>query len=349
MLDLTKMREIVEKLHIVRIKAEFGDEGVSVFKRLVDALTSIYQRIDPSTMSGPLIVFSSIDPLAEDHAGATTVCDLSSVANALDDAVGFKVLRSGQVAIYNVSIADAASLSKDHLVYVFNGSVEIFIANEKQLEIINPYPTVHSTIFAKPTFRSLEHALEIYQNQIARKTSCIILSQAWDSEWRTCYRKKPEVVMRRSLYQFLNGYLQDAEVRPEQIVDESHPVDIKVSWLFSIQRGIIEIKWLGDSREKGVIKTSYRDARAKEGAQQLADYLDSSETWGGNVQTRGYLVIFDGRRRNVRNDTGKLSCADGYHYRDQEIAYSPDFSVTRKDYARPSRFFMDPICDGAGA
>jgi hypothetical protein len=208
---------------------------------------------------------------------------------------------------------------------------------------------VHSTIFAKPTFSSLDHALDIYETKVARKTSCIILNQAWDSEWRTCYGNKPEVAMRQSLYQFLNGYLQDAEVRPEQHVDESHPVDIKVSWLFSIQRVIIEIKWLGDSRENGKITTPYRDARAREGARQLADYLDKSETWGANVKTRGYLVVFDGRRRKVKDDTVKLSCVDGLYYRDQEIQYSPDYAETRTDYAKPRRFFMEPICDGPAA
>jgi hypothetical protein len=173
--------------------------------------------------------------------------------------------------------------------------------------------------------------------------------EVWDSENRICFKKKPEARMRQSLYQFLRAYLQDAEVRPEQNNDETHPVDVKVSWLFSIQRAIIEIKWLGDSRDNGVIGTSYRPARANEGATQLASYLDQSQTWGSNVKTRGYLVVFDGRRRNVNDSTQALDEADGFYYRDKDIEYEPDYSKFRQDFATPVRFFMNPILSAANA
>jgi hypothetical protein len=274
---------------------------------------------------------------------------MDSIGHEFTGADIIQVLDDESLALLADANADAATLSQQGVVYSFAGGVELIYAKGECFRLVNPLPALHASVFSRPTYRSLEDALEIYRVRIARDTSCIILMDVWDSDKRICFKKKPEAKMRQSLYQFLSGHLQDAEVRPEQNNDESHPVDVKISWLFSIQRAIIEIKWLGDSREGGAIGTSYRPARANEGAAQLASYLNQSQAWGANVRTRGYLVVFDGRRRNVSATTQALSETDGFYYRDKEIDYDPDFGQLRQDFAPPVRFFMNPILSVATA
>lgn len=149
--------------------------------------------------------------------------------------------------------------------------------------------------------------------------------------------------MRQSLHQFLRDAFPDAEVRPEQVVDESHPVDIKVTWADTTHRAIIEIKWVGDSvDEQGHPTTTYRDARARAGAKQLSDYLDGDAETAARLRTRGYLVVFDARRRGLTAGQSTISAADGLHYRDKEFVYDPEYHTTRSDFALPVRMFAEP-------
>src|SRR5207248_846259 len=116
----------------------------------------------------------------------------------------------------------------------------------------------------------LGDALEHYRTKMVRESSCKILSKAWADEQRIFVKNAQEWVMRDSLTQFLKCHLRgNFEVRPEQVVDESHPVDIKVTWWGTNSLAIIEIKWLGTPKyDDGRLGTQYSDARAREGAKQ---------------------------------------------------------------------------------
>lgn len=342
------MRQIAESLHLAAITRCFGQSGVESFKRVVETVSQLYQRFDPALRDRPLIVISQneLTPILADGASVLKINDVDHEFAACDV---IHILEDGRLALFSDPTADPVTLSQAGVVYTFSPGAEHFYAGGEKFLMLNPLPSLHASVFSRPTYRSLEEALQVYRTRIARETSCIILMGIWDTPNRICFKKKPEATMRQSLYHFLNGYLQDAEVRPEQNNDESHPVDVKVSWLFSIQRAIIEIKWLGDSRDGGVISTTYRPARANEGAAQLASYLDQSKTWGANVRTRGYLVVFDGRRRNVTHSTTSVNGADGHYYRDHEIQYQPDDAQIRDDFADPIRFFLNPVLSAATA
>ena len=57
-------------------------------------------------------------------------------------------------------------------------------------------------------------------------------------------------------------------------------------------RALIEIKWVGDSLTKGSNGerfTRFRDARAQEGADQLADYLDREGSTDPATSLKGLL------------------------------------------------------------
>ena len=204
----------------------------------------------------------------------------------------------------------------------------------------------YSSIFAIPTFDDLKLALFGYRDKHVRRTSCRILEQVWRGQKRIIFRAGPEPTMRNSLTQFLKACLRgNVEVRPEQNVDESHPVDIKVTWFMSNRLALIEIKWLGASTKTARTLVRYSDSRARSGAKQLADYLDENAIQAPRQQTRGYLVIFDGRRAKIKPSTRRVNHADGFKYEHSEIVFSPKHHEKRSDFEPPIRMFMEPVCE----
>jgi len=152
--------------------------------------------------------------------------------------------------------------------------------------------------------------------------------------------------MRNSLEQHLRSSLRgDVEIRPEQVVDEGNPVDIKVTWQFSNRLALIEIKWLGKSKNsEDQITAKYYDKRAREGAEQLADYLERNKPRASVHITRGYLVIIDGRRYRMSDDAEAINQINGFYYENREVEFDPKFHEVRRDFEPPIRMFVEPIC-----
>ena len=149
--------------------------------------------------------------------------------------------------------------------------------------------------------------------------------------------------MRRSLANFLYNVLRDVDVGQEQNVDESHPVDIRITWIGNNRRALIEIKWLGQSVDNdGKKKTEWFAARAKDGAKQLTEYIDAEYRRLPLHDRRGYLVIIDGRRRGLSEGCTALDPPDSLWYRDKEIGFDPAFHEIRSDFETPIRMFAEP-------
>lgn len=340
------MRQIVEELYVARIDNVFGNQGIAAFRELLDTLTQLFRLHDPWQRNGALTIF--IRPQRVNTVSPTTYpskefAGLSSLTHELDEPCMIERLDSGRLLIFDPAEYNPTSLSQDAIVYVYENGVERFYVGGQTYKIINP-SSIHASAFCRPTFSSLETALDQYRTRVALDSSCFILQNVWAEDKRIFLKPKPEATMRRSLHQYLSGCFPDAEVRPEQIVDESHPVDIKITWAETNRRALIEIKWLGRSRNgDGSLGTYYTDGRANEGAKQLADYLDGNKTAGPGLRTRGYLVVFDARRRNLNEQTTEVTAENGLYYQSKDITYVPPYHEDRTDFAAPVRFFSIPI------
>lgn len=199
----------------------------------------------------------------------------------------------------------------DHICYRYNAPQnESLIIKETHFQLSDYYDSAVSSIFAQPTYRELDEAIDYYNTRYAKNSSCAVLSQIWADKAKREFIQKPEHFMRDSLWQCLQNILRNHTVKREQIVDATHPVDIKVTWPIISNIALIEVKWLGDSGQ-----TKYRDPRANEGAKQLINYLVSSMQEEPDKHFVGYLVVFDGRRGKVKNQ-----------YAQQEINYNPQYS-----------------------
>ena len=348
-IDLDVMRAIAEEMYVPHVQRHFGLPGVEALRQLVSAVRRIYRDLEPSLHAGVLMVIARPMGVVQTIALGSTAHVITPGQMVQHQVVGdcaVYALPNGRLEVYG-ALPDPIQLSSEAIVYTYHDRTERIFVGGETFMIRNPSPAAMASIFARPTFSSLDAALTRYATEVVNKTVCFILDHEADGIWaedhRLFLRAKPEEIMRRSLHQYLRDAFPDAEVRPEQVVDESHPVDIKLTWADTTHRAIIEIKWIGDSvDENGKITTQYRDARANAGAKQLSDYLDSDAETAARLRTRGYLVVFDARRRSLAENQATIDAANGLYYRDREITYDPDYHAQRNDFAIPIRMFAEP-------
>ena len=258
--------------------------------------------------------------------------------------ISIQVKPDGSVDVgLNVNL-NYGQIRKAGILYTYENdfSLEKFYGKEQAIKL-TPIPGSDS-YFAIQTFKELEEALEYYGTKIARHSNCEIMKKAWFDETRIFFKNAPEHTLRDSLTEYLKISLRNTEARPEQVVDRSHPVDIKITWSLANRMALIEIKWLGKSlynRKKQFTKI-YSDVRALKGAKQLTEYLDANKIQAPTYPTKGYLVIFDARRWNCNINTASVDKKNGMRYENSVIRYNPIYQNERSDYSAPYRFFIEP-------
>lgn len=220
---------------------------------------------------------------------------------------------------------------------------ESVVTSLKVFEVESPVGL--SSPFAMPYFRDLDSALQEYYVQRARQSTCLNLKKAWGDTNRFALSNRPEQHMRRSLHDYLSIRLRDAEptVLQEQNVNETEPVDIRIQWLDTNRLTILEIKWLGDSLsgDGTAITTKYRDARAKEGYEQVRDYLIEQRLSLPGQIVRGRLIVFDARRSGITRASGSTTCIDPWSFESATIDYADVFDPD-PGLDEPVRYFLEP-------
>jgi hypothetical protein len=342
--DLAAMKGLAESLYTARIAAQYGGPGLIALRRLLESVNETHRQSAYETWNDGLTIFAPLNPDDEilDPAGSV---DLTSaeLAQRLEQGATIMPIDRQRMRVW-FQTYDPIELGQSAVVYHFQGNDHFVI--DGALEVV-PNGSGLPSAFGLPTFLELEDALMFYGIRLARQSSCYVLQGCWHDGRRTFLKNKPEATMRKSLAQYLRGSLRAhelVEVREEQNVDESHPVDVKVTWSLTNRLALIEIKWLGDSVnvEGTAPSTSYRDARACEGAKQLVDYLDENKVRAPQHITRGYLVVFDARRRGANAIDVVLSAEDARYFVNQEIAFEPVWEETRPDFHKPLRFYLEP-------
>lgn len=343
--DLEKMKHMQAKLYTSAVQAAFGDVGSEALKHLISGIAQIHSLLDPGLRRQPLALFADVGLHPAVVAGAVVQVNvISNLTNELQGAALARVRTNGSLEVTPLDLAALPALSETAVVYLLNAGIEKFIVGGKPYDVPNPMPG-YPSVFCKPTFSSLQAALKDYSVRQAAKATCYILQDAWHDDKRWWFKAKPEATMRRSLTQYLRNVLRDANVKPEQNVDESHPVDIHVQFTATSLHAIIEVKWLGRSVNPatGQEATAFAHGRALEGAKQLADYIDKTIQSSPHYGARGYLVVFDGRRHGLKIGMKSLDPAKALAYQNKEICYVPDYAATRTDFDPPMRMYLHPV------
>jgi len=344
MLDYEELARIASEHPLTAADQRFGEKGVTQATAIMDLVRSVYEARGYEFFQEGLIVFVVLENQGQDvPSGGQLLTDLQQLAAEQVTGLTIRLYDDGRREMWPEIRTEVPQSGT--LIYRFVDNVETFLVDGDARKIPNfGLPSV----LVAPTFVGLEASLSHYATNLARLSQCLVLNDAWRDERRLLLLNKQETTMRRSLALYLRSSLRDhkyIEVREEQNVDESHPVDIKVTWTFSNRLALIEIKWLGKSAEANGdhITTEYTEARAHEGAQQLADYLDENRPHTIVYNTMGYLVIYDARRRGTTITSVTISGADGMHYANREITFAAEI-LGRADFANPRRMFIEPIC-----
>lgn len=332
--------------YILTIHEQLGKDGTDATQRLLRAVTGIHRALSTERLGSGLLVGASLDDSSNLVARPSAPLANPAILAAMHDGsepLAVQVRGDNQLVYW---IGDYSGFERDGFVsYEFRGHAsEVIITH--QSEIIVPPLAGQPSAFGVAYYRDLEDAFTHYNVHSARFCQCTKLRPVWREPARLVFVPAPEHTMRDSLIYFLKTTLRgyDAvDVMPEQNVNATKPVDVKVTWTGTNRVALIEVKWLGMSAAPGAkTYTAWWPAsRALEGAQQLADYLNEYHSESPEMDARGYLAVFDGRRRRVKATSTTLSKADATHFRHEEIEYQEEI-LARRDFAHPVRFFLEP-------
>ena len=343
MVDLSAMVRIHERLFTSMVNEVFGEAGSITLRKLLQFIHDLYRHLPIEHRKEPLVVLKTVnDEPAQVEGEFVEMYALDGFSQTHTGPLVVQILESGRILVWHSSV-DVTSLAGNAVVYKHHDRQEWFYAKER-VSPVDKISATFSSNFALPIFGELHDALRHYQTRSIRHSACPIFNGCWYDAKRIFLRASPEDLMRDSLTKFLRDHMRgDVEVHPEQNVDTTKPVDIKVTWFNSNRLALIEIKWLGKSRNDTKITTEYTESRAREGAEQLVDYLERNKPYSPVQVTRGYLVVIDARRGKTNIDTISLTAEHGLKYASMEITYNPKFHEARTDFEAPFRMFAEPV------
>ena len=350
-IDISSMAEMASRVFAVSIYKELKAPGVQALRALIPLVRSTHDAVATERLTKGLTIVRvladyRLAPDGKPSAVFTSPREITSWYSINAGPLLVQLANDGRLHVWS-SEMDLTSITVPYVAYRYSGfQQESFVTPCGGHEV--PTYANFPTYFGIPYFIDLRESLVRYGEISVKTAQCEIFHETWRQETRISFKNRPEATMRKSLQQYLRASLRDhgpIEVMPEQNVDETHPVDIKVTWTNSNRVALIEIKWLGLSHDEETGRTtSYSAARARSGAIQLADYLDSYHEHSPDQEARGYLAVFDGRRQGVSPSTTSVKREGGLHFAHQEIDYAEEV-LKREDFEDPVRFFCEPICE----
>lgn len=315
-------------------------------KKLFRYIREFYTKYPPEGIEDDFIVIYTDDKL--DSLGLNCKDSMNGKNDDLFSMIEFPAIvkrsSNGKTRVWNnksINIKD--DMKKCYLAYELNNEGEYIWTDGERISI--PEPVVFTrSVFATPTFFDLDSALNRYYDSHAKQSVCRLISDSWSCKRRVHWTNGPESNLRDSLWNFLRSGLRGVKsINREQNVSDKNPVDIKIEWSGNVAVALIEIKWLGISVNKDRnITANYTNSRATKGGEQLLDYLIESKNQNPYYYFKGYLIVYDGRRKNV-NKTSSLD-----NLKDQDLWYYKNIDIENmteefeKNGCICKRFFMEP-------
>lgn len=318
-----------------------NSNSISAATELIKAITAIYRYIEPSHLNGKLVIYRrTINGELLPRKAESIVYNKDELTHINTQTI---VIESYKEQLYLWNNVDNNSFLEDEntIFYCYENNTEHFYVNNQRIDI--PHSFDCSSIYALHYFY-LNNALTQYKIEKISTSNCLIFKDCWLDCNRIFFKPAPEEQMQKSLKEFLSSALRGVEVIREYNLGASKPVDIRVKWTEANKSALIELKWLGKSKN-GNNLTSYADSRANDGSKQLKDYLDMDNTDTPNIISKAYLVVIDGRRKDTNKDTTTINSANGLFYENQEINFSDEHKYfdRLKNFPQPIRMFAQPI------
>jgi len=348
-IDQDRLHALVMSEPLVVAGKCYGDPGSARLKGILRFIkrcarhATVHEKSDIRVFS-LMSDDSGIDSLRSQHA---TAFQFGVTARGSIESLVVEVREDDSAFVWHSVPPELTKIIEAGIVYRLVQKVESFGVKGTTV----PVPkVVEDTVsqFWLNYFVDLREALTAYKDSMARTSKCHLVREAWADKNRLWFVTKPEYRLRKALANYLYAFLRHDEIdlREEQNVDDSHPVDIKVVWRMENRTAIIEVKWIGKSIDIKTrkITANYSDARARKGARQLAQYLEGHKQQASKEDTRGHLVVFDCRRKGLKPSATGVDTKKGLHFQSREIKFNPKFHKTRGDFDEPIRMFMEPVC-----
>jgi hypothetical protein len=348
-IDVDTLHDLVTREPLAVAGKQFGESGSDRVKGILRFLKRCarYATVGETskvTVFGIMGSDPTVESLRSQHASAFQFG--VTVLGSIQD-LTVEIREDGSPLVWHRIPPEIVSTIETGIAYRLIQGVETFLVGGATVAVAKVIEDAVSQ-FLLNYFTDLKDALIAYRDSMARTSKCHLLRMAWADDNRFWFDTEPEYRLRRALHNFLYSYLRfdDIDLREEQNVDDSHPVDIKIVWRMENRTAIIEVKWIGKSIDLSNrrITASYGDARARKGAKQLAKYLEDHRQEAAKEDTRGYLVVFDCRRKKLNMSMTQIDKSNGLYYQTREIRYSPEFNKTRADFEAPIRMFLEPVC-----
>lgn len=334
------------------LKLTSSSEYINISKRISEFVKEVYRSIEPSHFNGKVIVFydfsKSLNLLSDSgenfyDRGILNSSYESLIFQVKEDTKDLPLIWNNLEG--NV-INQLLSTSNDFIAYVFESNTEYFIVNNKKINIHNSYSC--PSIFAFQ-YHELNEALLAYKNERIRKSSCELFKKCWDDEKWIYLKNKPEDCMQVSLKEYLQSRLRGVNVIREYPLNATKPVDVRVFWREANRAALIELKLMGQSlKSDGTIGTEYSNVRANHGMSQIKEYIDFDGSDSPTTITKGYLVVIDARRRNIKSQkVSQISRNDGLYYQNSELSIDIDkkYWESFPNIEKPIRMFVEPVCE----
>ena len=331
---------VLQKQFILKIDDTYGSRAIEDFKLCVSQLKKLYKTIDIGQYES---IMAFVGNYAEYQSFSKTM-EMDNIHSVSTKRLVVEFVNEDTFNVVQDDHFDAMALSEKTFVYRWTANekhADQFYIHGVLYDFSDEETPSEGSFFAVRTYNDLDEALIYYRDNVALSCKGKYLFESMDKA-RLFFLPAPEKNLQKALEEYLGFRLRHCTVKREHIVDDSHPVDISVTWQGTSHIALIEIKWMGKSlNDSGGIGGEHAEGRANKGASQLVDYIDNNgDTYPHHV-TVGYLVVFDLRRKENNDPHAmKISRENANYYKEREISYKPQYEKIRTDFKKPYRFFI---------
>ncbi|MDR2406657.1 MAG: hypothetical protein LBE13_00865 [Bacteroidales bacterium] len=348
MWDQSLIEKIRSETYILDIyKASGNNPSISsVAVELIKTVQDIYRYLEPSHFMGKIIVCISLNGNKILPGEAEEIqYNKNTLITKTTQSILLQSIDNDLFMWENIEVDSVLRMSKI-LFYYYSKKEEYFIVNKSKISIksMQGCCSIYSLYYFYLT-ESLAH----YSVEKILNSSCDHFKKSWADRKQIYFKNKPEGDMQISLREYLSSTLRGVEVTREFSLNAKKPVDIRIHWNSANRSALIEVKWLGVSLNEDAnrISTSYSKGRAVEGAKQLKEYLDLAARDLPSIIIKGYLVVIDGRRKNISEHVvSQISQEDGLYYQSTDLIFpdEADYNKIISNFEKPIRMFTRPIC-----
>lgn len=347
MLDQKLIEFIRKENYALRLFRAYNNSHsiISITTDLIKEVKEVFRYVEPSQFQGELLVFRNISNESEiiEKLDENLIYYKDSLTTIIDGNYAIELCEDGRLYLWKDIDVNNLLSNEDILFYHYSNDKEFFSINNNKIDILHYFRC--SSIYALH-YKALWDALESYKIDKIRKSSCSEFAKCWNDDNRMFFKPGPEDTMQVSLEQHLKSCLREVDIVREYNLGASKPVDIRVSWKEASKAALIELKWIGKSKNSAGNLITYTDSRANDGAVQIKEYLDLDDVDTPTSVTKGVLVIVDGRRRGTNKNTSTINRTQGFYYSEKEIVFKEEnkFNETLINFEKPLRMFTEPIC-----